>query len=116
MENDQKTGGVQRKGDREDPSAATFGEEWSAKRERIRRASPYGWMKNWDRLQPQRLTMQSAASAHRARSPPQRRPRHAHRLWLHAVQFSGKHGVRGRAVQADAGVCRRSRGSPERAI
>jgi phosphatidylinositol 4-kinase B len=48
MENDQKTGGVQRKGDREDPSAATFGEEWSAKKERIRRGSPYGWMKNWD--------------------------------------------------------------------
>ncbi|KAK7530181.1 phosphatidylinositol 4-kinase-like protein PIK1 [Phyllosticta citribraziliensis] len=48
MENDQKTGGVQRRGDRDDPSAATFGEEWTAKRERIRRSSPYGWMKNWD--------------------------------------------------------------------
>lgn len=48
MENDQKTGGVQRKGDRDDPSAATFGEDWTAKRERIRRTSPYGWMKNWD--------------------------------------------------------------------
>jgi hypothetical protein len=48
MENDLKTGGVQRQGDRDDPSAATFGEEWSAKRERIRRSSPYGHMKNWD--------------------------------------------------------------------
>lgn len=48
MENDQKTGGVQRKGDRDDPSAATFGEAWNVKKERIRKASPYGWMKNWD--------------------------------------------------------------------
>lgn len=48
MENDLKTGGMKRKGDRDDPSAATFGEEWSAKRERIRRSSPYGHMKNWD--------------------------------------------------------------------
>lgn len=50
MENDQKTGGVQRKGDRDDPSAATFGEAWSLKKERIRKSSPYGWMKNWDVL------------------------------------------------------------------
>lgn len=48
MENDFKTGGVQRSGDRDDPSAATFGEAWEAKRARIRRSSPYGWMKNWD--------------------------------------------------------------------
>jgi phosphatidylinositol 4-kinase len=48
MENDLKTGGVQRKGDRDDPSAAMFGEAWSAKKERIRKASPYGWMPNWD--------------------------------------------------------------------
>jgi hypothetical protein len=48
MENDLKTGGMRRKGDRDDPSAATFGEEWSAKRERIRRSSPYGNTKNWD--------------------------------------------------------------------
>ncbi|KIN07310.1 hypothetical protein OIDMADRAFT_185802 [Oidiodendron maius Zn] len=48
MENDQKTGGVQRKGDRDDPSAATFGEAWHLKKERIRKTSPYGWMKNWD--------------------------------------------------------------------
>lgn len=48
MENDFKTGGLQRKGDRDDPSAAVFGEAWDAKRERIRRSSPYGWMKNWD--------------------------------------------------------------------
>jgi hypothetical protein len=48
MENDQKTGGVSRRGDRDDPSAATFGEEWSVKKERIQRSSPYGWMKNWD--------------------------------------------------------------------
>ncbi|EON98071.1 putative phosphatidylinositol 4-kinase pik1a protein [Phaeoacremonium minimum UCRPA7] len=48
MENDFKTGGIQRKGDRDDPSAAVFGEAWHAKKERIRRSSPYGWMKNWD--------------------------------------------------------------------
>ncbi|KAF9691552.1 hypothetical protein EKO04_010381 [Ascochyta lentis] len=48
MENDLKTGGMRRKGDRDDPSAATFGEEWTAKRERIRRSSPYGYMPNWD--------------------------------------------------------------------
>jgi hypothetical protein len=48
MENDQKTGGVQRKGDRDDPSAATFGEAWNLKKERIRKTSPFGWMKNWD--------------------------------------------------------------------
>ncbi|KAI9823790.1 MAG: hypothetical protein M1819_001137 [Sarea resinae] len=50
MENDQKTGGIERKGDRDDPSAATFGEEWNTKKERIRKSSPYGWMKNWDLL------------------------------------------------------------------
>jgi phosphatidylinositol 4-kinase len=50
MENDQKTSGVQRKGDRDDPSAATFGEAWNMKKERIRKSSPYGWMKNWDVL------------------------------------------------------------------
>ena len=48
MENDQKTGGIQRKGDRDDPSAATFGEAWLAKKERVRKSSPYGWMPNWD--------------------------------------------------------------------
>ncbi|TDZ30265.1 Phosphatidylinositol 4-kinase PIK1a [Colletotrichum spinosum] len=48
MENDIKTGGIQSKGDRDDPSAAVFGEAWQAKRERIRKTSPYGWMKNWD--------------------------------------------------------------------
>ncbi|ROT35940.1 phosphatidylinositol 3 [Sodiomyces alkalinus F11] len=48
MENDIKTGGLQRKSDRDDPSAAVFGEAWQAKRERIRKTSPYGWMKNWD--------------------------------------------------------------------
>lgn len=48
MENDLKTGGMRRQGDRDDPSAATFGEVWSAKRERIRRSSPYGNLKNWD--------------------------------------------------------------------
>jgi phosphatidylinositol 4-kinase len=48
MENDIKTGGLQRKGDRDDPSAAVFGEAWEAKKERIRASSPYGWMKNWD--------------------------------------------------------------------
>lgn len=50
MENDYKTGGLQRKGDRDDPSAAVFGEAWQAKKERIRNTSPYGWMKNWDLL------------------------------------------------------------------
>ncbi|KAK1815443.1 Phosphatidylinositol 4-kinase pik1alpha (PI4-kinase)(PtdIns-4-kinase) [Friedmanniomyces endolithicus] len=48
MENDAMTGGIQRNGDRDDPSAATFGEEWEQKKERIRRTSPYGWAKNWD--------------------------------------------------------------------
>ena len=48
MENDQITGGVQRHGDRDDPSAATFGEEWNSKKARIRKSSPYGWMKTWD--------------------------------------------------------------------
>ncbi|KAH7041084.1 kinase-like domain-containing protein [Microdochium trichocladiopsis] len=48
MENDAMTGGVQRKGDRDDPSAAVFGEAWHMKKERIRQSSPYGWMKNWD--------------------------------------------------------------------
>ncbi|EMR64801.1 putative phosphatidylinositol 3 protein [Eutypa lata UCREL1] len=48
MENDAMTGGVQRKGDRDDPSAAVFGEAWIVKKERIRKSSPYGWMKNWD--------------------------------------------------------------------
>lgn len=48
MENDQLTGGIQRKKDKDDPSAATFGEAWVTKKERIRKASPYGWMKNWD--------------------------------------------------------------------
>ncbi|KAK5118344.1 hypothetical protein LTR62_002857 [Meristemomyces frigidus] len=48
MENDAMTGGIQRKGDRDDPSAATFGEAWEQKKERIRRSSPYGWAKNWD--------------------------------------------------------------------
>lgn len=48
MENDAMTGGIQRKGDRDDPSAATFGEAWEQKKERIRRSSPYGWIKNWD--------------------------------------------------------------------
>ena len=48
MENDALTGGIQRKGDRDDPSAATFGEAWEQKKERIRRSSPYGWVKNWD--------------------------------------------------------------------
>jgi phosphatidylinositol 4-kinase len=48
MENDAMTGGIQRKGDRDDPSAATFGEAWEQKKERIRRSSPYGWAKTWD--------------------------------------------------------------------
>jgi len=48
MENDAKTGGLRRLADRDDPSAATFGEAWEAKKERIRRSSPYGWAPNWD--------------------------------------------------------------------
>ncbi|GAW11165.1 hypothetical protein ANO14919_005070 [Xylariales sp. No.14919] len=48
MENDAMTGGVQKKGDRDDPSAAVFGEAWHVKKERIRKTSPYGWMKNWN--------------------------------------------------------------------
>jgi hypothetical protein len=50
MENDQMTSGVERKADRDDPSAATFGEEWTAKRERVRKSSPYGMCQNWDLL------------------------------------------------------------------
>ncbi|RPB22256.1 hypothetical protein L211DRAFT_789123 [Terfezia boudieri ATCC MYA-4762] len=50
MENDQATSGVVRKADRDDPSAATFGEEWTAKKERIRKSSPYGLCVNWDLL------------------------------------------------------------------
>ena len=50
MENDQMTSGVERKADRDDPSAATFGEEWKQKRERIRKSSPYGSCANWDLL------------------------------------------------------------------
>ena len=50
MENDFKTGGLHKKGDRDDPSAAVFGEGWEQKKERIRKSSPYGWMKNWDLL------------------------------------------------------------------
>lgn len=50
MENDQATSGVVRKADRDDPSAATFGEEWTAKKERIRKSSPYGLCPNWDLL------------------------------------------------------------------
>ncbi|KAF8466658.1 kinase-like domain-containing protein [Kalaharituber pfeilii] len=50
MENDQKTSGVERKADRDDPSAATFGEEWTAKKERIRKSSPYGFCSSWDLL------------------------------------------------------------------
>ncbi|KAK6348352.1 Phosphatidylinositol 4-kinase pik1alpha (PI4-kinase)(PtdIns-4-kinase) [Orbilia javanica] len=50
MENDSKTAGIARRGDKDDPSAATFGEEWRAKRERIRKSSPYGLYKNWDLL------------------------------------------------------------------
>ncbi|EPY52616.1 phosphatidylinositol kinase Pik1 [Schizosaccharomyces cryophilus OY26] len=37
-----------RKGDREDPSAATFQEDWYTKKERIRKSSPYGHLPNWD--------------------------------------------------------------------
>lgn len=48
MENDAMTGGIRRKGDRDDPSAAMFGEAWEQKKERIRRSSPYGWAKSWD--------------------------------------------------------------------
>lgn len=48
MENDAMTGGIQRRGDRDDPSAAMFGEAWEQKKERIRRSSPYGWLKHWD--------------------------------------------------------------------
>ncbi|QIX00475.1 hypothetical protein AMS68_005992 [Peltaster fructicola] len=48
MENDMKTGGVLRRGDRDDPSAAMFGEAWEQKKERIRKTSPYGWARNWD--------------------------------------------------------------------
>lgn len=50
MENDQATSGVVRRADRDDPSAATFGEEWTTKKERIKKSSPYGLCPNWDLL------------------------------------------------------------------
>ena len=39
---------VQRAVNKEDPSAAMFRESWSAKKARIRAASPYGHFDNWD--------------------------------------------------------------------
>ncbi|KAI9815185.1 MAG: Phosphatidylinositol 4-kinase pik1alpha (PI4-kinase)(PtdIns-4-kinase) [Phylliscum demangeonii] len=50
MENDLKTGGMEQNADRDDPSAVTFGEEWTTKKERIKRTSPFGGIPNWDLL------------------------------------------------------------------
>ncbi|ODV92462.1 hypothetical protein CANCADRAFT_87083 [Tortispora caseinolytica NRRL Y-17796] len=46
-ENDFKTGGIASHNS-DDPSAASFGEEWQKKRERIRQMSPYGHLPNWE--------------------------------------------------------------------
>ncbi|KAK9241048.1 kinase-like domain-containing protein [Lipomyces kononenkoae] len=43
LENDLKTGVIKR-----DASIVGFGEEWNAKKERIRKSSPYGHMPTWD--------------------------------------------------------------------
>ncbi|KAK9366467.1 kinase-like domain-containing protein [Lipomyces kononenkoae] len=43
LENDIKTGVIKR-----DASIVGFGEEWNAKKERIRQSSPFGHLPNWD--------------------------------------------------------------------
>ncbi|BFZ59614.1 Phosphatidylinositol 4-kinase pik1alpha (PI4-kinase)(PtdIns-4-kinase) [Saitoella coloradoensis] len=51
LENDlnkQGGAGVAKQITKEDPSAALFGEDWTKKKERIRAASPYGHLPNWD--------------------------------------------------------------------
>lgn len=45
LENDLKTSGL---GSNDDPSAANLGEDWQARKERVRRSSPYGVYPNWD--------------------------------------------------------------------
>ncbi|ANB12800.1 1-phosphatidylinositol 4-kinase [Sugiyamaella lignohabitans] len=45
LENDLKTAGI---GASDDPSAANLGEDWTLRKERIRRTSPYGHLPNWD--------------------------------------------------------------------
>lgn len=44
LENDLKTAGISS----DDPSAANLGEDWQARKERIRHSSPYGHLPNWD--------------------------------------------------------------------
>lgn len=45
LENDLKTAGMSSS---DDPSAKNLGEDWLARKERIRRSSPYGHLPNWD--------------------------------------------------------------------
>ena len=45
LENDMKTGAIESGGSF---SSIAFGEEWSAKRERIRKSSPFGQLPNWE--------------------------------------------------------------------
>ncbi|KAK9472855.1 kinase-like domain-containing protein [Dipodascopsis tothii] len=45
LENDMKTGAIEGKGTF---SSVGFGEEWSAKRERVRSTSPFGHLPNWE--------------------------------------------------------------------
>lgn len=44
LENDLKTAGISS----DDPSAANLGEDWQARKQRIRKSSPYGHLPNWD--------------------------------------------------------------------
>lgn len=48
LENDLKTAGMASSTTKDDPSAANLGEDWAARKERIRRSSPYGHLPNWD--------------------------------------------------------------------
>lgn len=48
LENDLKTAGITSSTTKDDPSAANLGEDWEARKERIRRSSPYGHLPNWD--------------------------------------------------------------------
>ncbi|KZS99247.1 kinase-like protein [Sistotremastrum niveocremeum HHB9708] len=48
MENTEDEGIIRRELNKVDPSAAIFSESWAAKKSRIRSASPYGHLANWD--------------------------------------------------------------------
>ncbi|CAN6664400.1 phosphatidylinositol 4-kinase Pik1p [Trichomonascus vanleenenianus] len=47
LENDLKTAGMT-SSNSDDPSAANLGEDWEARKQRIRKSSPYGSHPNWD--------------------------------------------------------------------